>query len=720
MTRHAFIASGLLVCCAALGACEEDPYAYVIYPEGGVDKGIYEAGPKFDGWIAEGGGGDSDACVKDPKGEVCDGKDNDCNGKVDDVDASKLQSSLKHCGACNNTCNLANAYAKCTAGKCAIDVCAAGYHDVNKQTSDGCEYMCVTSNGGTEDCDGIDNDCDGKKDEDFNLTTNLKHCGSCNNACSFPNATGSCVVGKCTLGACTGGYKDLDGLATTGCEYKCPKWPVATTDDCDGIDSDCDGKVDEDFSGGACGSSVGQCVPGTTTCVGGYKKCTGAVSATKELCNNKDDDCDGKTDENFDKLKDPRYCGGCTACALMNAIAKCVNGVCAIAACKNGYVDLDKKASTGCEYGCTVTGTEICDGKDNDCDGLTDGLDPSMIKPSGSFCATAGACKGAKVTCTGGDGWICSYGTDVELKTCKTSADCGGYGVCSGGVCPGVIASEETRCDNKDNDCDGVADESFKNKGKACAESGKQGICQGKGVYACAASQTTIECKITTVGKTPQNEKCNGQDDDCDGKIDEETNDTYKGVVDEMRQIKRTYKGKYYSFYIYTYEASRPDASATGAGSTKTRACSNKGVLPWTNVTYAQAAAACKAGGKRLCTPTEWYLACTGPYSYTYPYGSSYSAGSCNGKDYFSSKDAMTITGGAHKCGSSHGVMDLSGNLREWTDDPSKGGSAPEQVRGGAYDTVSYGLACDFTFVVMPKTFHYLNVGFRCCSNSAP
>ena len=707
----------LLLC-----ACDMDTYDLVIYPEAGPDRGVGEAGPKFDGWISEGGGGDAaDACVKDPRGEVCDNKDNDCNGKVDDVDTSTLQSNLKHCGACDNACNLANAYAKCVAGKCAIDVCAAGYHDVNKQDSDGCEYMCVTSNGGVEDCDGLDNDCDGKKDEDFNLTSNLKHCGSCNNVCDFPQATGSCVLGTCTLGTCASGYKDLDGLAATGCEYKCPTWPPEITDDCDGLDSDCDGTIDEDFAGAACGSSTGECKQGKYTCVGGYKKCTGATVATKELCNNKDDDCDGQIDETFDKLNDPRYCGGCTACSLMNALASCKNGVCTIAACKNGYVDLDKKASNGCEYGCTITGPEICDGKDNDCDGLTDGADPSMIMPTGSFCATAGACKGAKVTCQGSDGWVCSYSASVELKTCKTSADCGGYGVCVSGVCPGVIASEETLCDDLDNDCDGVADESFKNKGKPCAESGKQGICQGTGTYACTAAQNSTACTITKPGKAASNELCNGVDDDCDGQVDEEADDAkFKGVIDDMRYISRSYGGKSYKFYIYTYEASRPDAAAASAGSTKTRSCSRLGVMPWTNVTYTEAEAACKASGKRLCSPTEWYLACSGTNGRAYPYGNTYSASACNGKDYFSGKDAVTTTGAASGCKSYDSVMDLSGNLREWTDDPSAGGSSPEQVRGGAYDTISYGLACDFSFVVMPKAFKYLNLGFRCCSDAAP
>ena len=705
----------LLALPGLLGACDSDSYTRVFEPEAGPD-GI--TNPKWDGttvemFVTDGG------CVKNPAGELCDGKDNDCDGQVDE--GFDLTKDLKHCGKCNNVCNLANAYARCVSGKCQIDVCAAGYHDLNKQESDGCEYACVPSNGGTEICDGVDNDCDGQKDEDFSLTTNLKHCGSCNNACSFANAGASCVAGKCTPGTCTSGYKNIDGLDATGCEYKCPKWPPDLTDDCDGIDSDCDGKIDEDFAASACGPSLGECVAGAYSCTGGYKLCSGGTGPTTEVCNNKDDDCDGKVDETFDKLSDPRYCGGCTACSLMNAFAKCVKGVCEIAACKNGYVDLDGKASTGCEYGCTVTGPEICDGQDNDCDGKTDTADSSMLKPTGTFCINKGACKGAVMNCTGSDGWVCSYGSDVELKPCKISSDCGGFGVCSAGYCKGVVASQETLCDGLDNDCDGVVDESFKNKGKPCADSKGIGACQGTGVYICDPGKTTTKCNITKPGATAKNELCNGLDDDCDGKVDEETDDAKgKGVVDAMVHIKRTYGSKKYDYYIYTYEASRPDSGATGAGSLTTRACSKGSALPWSNVSYAAAEAACKAAGKRLCSPTEWFLACSGSSNRTYPYGNSYQSKTCNGKDYSSTYDGANASGVASGCKSQDGVMDLSGNVREWTDDPAKGSSSPEQVRGGAYDTISYGLACSFDFVVMPKTFQYPNLGFRCCSNKAP
>ncbi|MCB9553613.1 MAG: hypothetical protein H6705_17365 [Myxococcales bacterium] len=53
-----------------------------------------------------------------------------------------------------------------------------------------------------------------------------------------------CDDGACAIGACIAGYVDLDGLAATGCEYRCARRDGP--DDCDAIDGDCDGRVDED------------------------------------------------------------------------------------------------------------------------------------------------------------------------------------------------------------------------------------------------------------------------------------------------------------------------------------------------------------------------------------------------------------------------------------------------------------------------------------------
>jgi hypothetical protein len=719
-TTHGIRLSILAVLLGQAAACAQDPLNIHRAAElGAADLGV-EAGPGDLAREASSDGKKDTFCVKDPNGELCNGQDDDCNGTIDDVSPAKLQSDLKNCGKCGNLCDIPNAFSRCTAGACVIDACAPGYFNNNNDLSDGCEYACIMSNGGVEVCDGADNDCDGTIDEGFDKQTDSNNCGLCGNKCSFAHAPATCVAGKCVIGTCGDGYKDLNNDPIDGCEYHCPVWPALATDDCDGIDNNCDGKIDEGFTTKPCGQSGGECVQGTETCANGLVVCVGAIGGKTELCNNKDDDCDGTVDNGYNKLADPRYCESCKGCTVPHAIANCTGGLCGIAVCEVGWVNLDGQAGNGCEYSCTVTGAEICDGLDNDCDGKIDAADPSFVPLGGNPCIPLGACAGAGATCQGTKGWVCGYGADVELKTCTTNADCGVLGTCAGGVCPGVVAVNESRCDGKDNNCNGLVDELFPDKGKACAEPGKQGICQGTGTYVCNAGSTALTCNITVPAQTAKNELCNGKDDDCDGLVDEEANDAAGlGVVDSMVHVV----GGGLDFWIYSYEASRPDAAVSSIGTLTARACSKSGVLPWSNATYQEAVNACTSAGKRLCTAAEWYLACRGASSYAYPYSNTYSTTACNGLDR--ALGAPAATGSIATCqGGYTGIFDMSGNLKEWTNDPRGDGTPPDPdgytVRGGSYDNTKEGMRCDFTFAVMPPTFYFQNLGFRCCSNAAP
>lgn len=75
----------------------------------------------------------------------------------------------------------------------------------------------------------------------------------------------------------------------------------------------------------------------------------------------------------------------------------------------------------------------------------------------------------------------------------------------------------EEICNGVDDDCDGKVDEDFADLGDPC-EVGK-GECKAKGTYKCAADRQALECDAQE--GTPQDEICDEKDNDCDGLIDE-------------------------------------------------------------------------------------------------------------------------------------------------------------------------------------------------------
>ena len=102
--------------------------------------------------------------------EICDNKDNDCNGIIDDgmlnPSTGKYDTS-KHCGVCNNSCtamSASNASGTCQTGG-AVPVCGwiceDNYFDVNDNPNDGCECSFESDEDdpdvpGDANCDGLD------------------------------------------------------------------------------------------------------------------------------------------------------------------------------------------------------------------------------------------------------------------------------------------------------------------------------------------------------------------------------------------------------------------------------------------------------------------------------------------------------------------------------------------------------------------------------------
>jgi hypothetical protein len=575
---------------------------------------------------------DSGTCV--PTGpETCNGVDDDCNGLIDDgvlpgigdlcanqmgECAGGVQQCTPtfHCAVTTTTiCRDANDTTSCPTGEaCAID---------GKNT----DHITCTKNPSPESCDSLDNNCNGVIDEGD--PGDLLHSGGAR--CG--NGNGTCVQG---VYHCAGACVNMADGCTGTDSMMCQGGVGPTTETCDGLDNDCDGSIDNGIAtGGACGApnNNGACKQGIMACVGGTNVCAGHCSSTTgqacggglpvcpgaetcvapvapsfELCNNADDDCNGTIDDGFQVggiyNQSTQNCGACgTICGAGlpnggNAVWTCsAAGTCQIASCKAGYHDNINGAVDGCEFGvCFDSGPEVCDGADNDCDGKID--ETPAIGTAPTICATQGECKNAvaacpcanmndsagcfnggtcTTTCTNQGGWECSYPATVTVDT-------------NGAIVP------ETKCDNLDNDCDGIIDNNQiqlehadcagytpGNAGSCPAltvacDDGKQGICRGTGHFQCDDGTfpgSTMPggnlngpalCHVTAAGSAMGTESCNNLDDDCDGVTDEGSS---TGSISGQTWIE--IGGGH---QMMEFEASRPDAA--GQNVVTTSLCTNE------------------------------------------------------------------------------------------------------------------------------------------------
>ena len=166
-------------------------------------------------------------------------------------------------------------------------------------------------------------------------------------------------------------------------------------------------------------------------------------------------------------------------------------------------------------------------------------------------------------------------------------------------------------------------------------------------------------------------------------------------------------------FQIDKYEASRYDSSGSSEGSGSEIACSIGGVQPWRNVSYSKAKSACEEAGKHLCTRAEWLAACKSlGAGYPYPYGPAYDASKCNGDG---AESAAAVAGQYAGCASLQGVLDLSGNVREWVRGDDTGDSG---LAGGGFTDSELGLLCENFILPVGGASDYaagIGDGFRCC-----
>lgn len=169
--------------------------------------------------------------------------------------------------------------------------------------------------------------------------------------------------------------------------------------------------------------------------------------------------------------------------------------------------------------GCGKLPEEICDGIDNNCNGAIDegfSLIPEDCNGIDDNCNGSideGLSKRNQCEPLGAEGWVI-YHQDDPKSACRM-----GWRTCVQGFgqwseCFGWIGPEPEICDGIDNDCDGELDE-IDEEPESCGYT-EEGVC-ALGRPLCVDNDL-----VCYGGISPGPEVCDGLDNDCDGEVDEE------------------------------------------------------------------------------------------------------------------------------------------------------------------------------------------------------
>lgn len=444
--------------------------------------------------LEEGDCADQDPNIHPGAEEICDGVDQNCDGLIDEGHLTQWYLDADGDGYGDPST--------------LVEGCTAPGEDYVSNDFDCDDTDPLANDLGLDDCDGRDNDCDGAVDESPEVLWYLDA-----DADGYGEAADA--VASCTA------IEGRVGIAED-CDDGDPAVRPSAQELCDGVDNDCDGSVDVDaldqLSWYEDADGDGHGVPDSVTLACSQPALTSPLSddcddssasispSADEYCDGIDNNCDGSTDEDSaldasawysdldsDGYGDPD-----------NSQAACTQ--------PSGFVSDD----TDCDDGRVESNpgaSEVCDGRDNDCNGdvddsAVDELDWYLDSDSDGY----GDSSSRMSSCTAPSGYV-SAGTDCDDGDASVSP--AGIEVCGDAV---------------DNDCDGSADEDdasdaetwyldSDSDGYGASSSGTTTSCTQPSGYA----DNDGDCDDTDSAISPDAlEVCDDLvDDDCDGTPDD-------------------------------------------------------------------------------------------------------------------------------------------------------------------------------------------------------